>query len=164
MSVASNMGKTRAYRLLPRAVALGMAAAAIVLLQAAAAHAERAIGQIKNVSGDAQIVRNTEVLPVAVGLPIRQSDVVQTGPNGKLGMTFIDNSTFSVGPNSELALERFRFNTTTHEGEFRSDLKKGTLAVISGKLVKQSSNAMTVRTPSLILGVRGTKFLVEVGE
>jgi hypothetical protein len=41
-------------------------------------------------------------------------------------------------------------------------LQRGTLAVVSGRLAKQSSDAMTVRTPSAILGVRGTQFVVLV--
>ncbi|MGK2871737.1 MAG: FecR family protein [Alphaproteobacteria bacterium] len=127
-------------------------------------YAQTAIGQIKNVSGEAQILRDAQVLSAAVGLAIRQEDVVRTGADSALGMTFIDNSTFSIGPNSEIALERFRFDTTTHEGIMEANVKKGTLAVISGKIVEKSPQAMTLRTPSSILGVRGTKFLVEVGE
>ena len=44
----------------------------------------------------------------------------------------------------------------------RSTLSQGTLAVISGKMVKQSPEAMHVRTPSAIMGVRGTEFIVRV--
>jgi hypothetical protein len=43
-------------------------------------------------------------------------------------------------------------------------LKRGTLSVVSGKLAKRSPEAMTVSTPSTILGVRGTEFVVEAGE
>lgn len=139
-------------------------AAMAAFLYAAPAVAANAIGQIKNVSGEAQILRESDLLPASVGVAVYQADIVRTGTDGTLGMTFVDNSTFSIGPGSEIALERFRFDTTTHEGEMTTDLKTGTLAVISGKLVKQSPGAMVVRTPSSILGVRGTKFLVEVGE
>ena len=41
--------------------------------------------------------------------------------------------------------------------------KQGTLAVVSGKLAKQSPDAMKVKTPAAILGVRGTEFLVRTG-
>ena len=77
------------------------------------------------------------------------------------GVTFIDNSRMSLGPNSTLAVSRFNFNATTHEGNFDTNLKKGTLSVVSGKLAKRSPEAMTVSTPSTILGVRGTEFVVE---
>ena len=63
-----------------------------------------------------------------------------------------------------IALDRYAFDTTTHAGQFDASLKKGTLAVVSGKMVKQSPDAMRVRTPSSIMGVRGTEFVVKVGE
>ena len=83
---------------------------------------------------------------------------------GPAGIAFIDNSLLSVGPNSVLAIERYSFNSTTHEGTFESSLRKGTLAVVSGKIAKQSPEAMRVKIPSSILGVRGTEFLVRAGD
>ena len=61
-------------------------------------------------------------------------------------------------------IERFVFNSTTHQGEFDTRLKKGTLAVVSGQIVKQSPEAMRIRTPAAIMGVRGTEFIVKVDE
>ena len=92
---------------------------------------------------------------------MQAGDVVTTGVDGSVGITFLDNSLLSAGPNSVLAIERYAFNSTTHEGAFESSLRKGTLSVVSGKIAKQSSDAMKVKTPSSILGVRGTEFLVQ---
>ena len=77
---------------------------------------------------------------------------------------FVDDSRLSAGPNSTLAINRFRFNQNTHAGTMDTTLKRGTLSVVSGKLAKQSPDAVTVRTPSTILGVRGTEFVVRAGE
>ena len=65
---------------------------------------------------------------------------------------------------AELVIERFVFDSTTHQGEFDTRLKKGTLAVVSGKIVKQSPEAMRIKTPAAIMGVRGTEFIVKVDE
>jgi len=86
--------------------------------------------------------------------------VVKTGADGSVGITMTDNSLLSAGPGSVLALDRYAFDTTTHQGKFDSTLRQGTLAVVSGKIAKQSPEAMTVRTPATILGVRGTEFVV----
>ncbi|MDA0240297.1 MAG: FecR domain-containing protein [Proteobacteria bacterium] len=91
-------------------------------------------------------------------------DTVITGGDGQVGMTFIDNTRLSAGPNSNVELTRFKFNSTTHDGAFQTSVNKGTLAIISGQIAKRSPKAMTVRTPASILGVRGTRFLVKVGE
>ena len=66
----------------------------------------------------------------------------------------------ALGPGSTLAIDRFDFNQTTHDGHFDSTLKRGTLSAVSGKLAKHSPDAMTVRTRSTILAVRGTEFVV----
>ena len=119
-------------------------------------------GQVKTASGSVYLERDGKRLPVQVGMPVRQSDVLVTGADGTAGVTFNDNSLLSVGPSSVLAIDRYEFDSTTHRGQFDASLRKGTLAVISGKMVKQSPDAMRVRTPSSIMGVRGTEFVVKV--
>lgn len=134
---------------------------ATVLLGFACAAAADA-GQIKTAAGAVYLERAGKRLPVSIGMPVQQSDTLVTGANGTAGITFTDNSLLSVGPNSVLAIDKYVFDSTTHAGQFDASLKKGTLAVISGKMVKQSPEAMRVRTPSSIMGVRGTEFVVKV--
>ncbi len=120
------------------------------------------IAQIKVAKGAVFIVRAGQRIAARVGTHVRATDTILTGANGSVGISFVDNSLLSMGPNSELAIDRFVFNSTTHEGNFDTSLKKGTLAVVSGKIAKQSPTAMKVKLPASILGVRGTKFLVQV--
>jgi len=131
-----------------------------VLAFGVAVAAAQEAGQIKVSKGSAQIERSGKKLPAAVGQVVQQGDVVITGADGSVGITFRDSSLLSVGPDSVLAIDRFVFDSTTHQGSFDSSLKQGTLAVVSGKLAKQSPEAMKVKTPAAILGVRGTEFLV----
>jgi len=129
----------------------------------AAAQAER-IGQLRNVSGEAFVVRGDVREPAVVGNIVQQKDIIETGQNGAIGITFDDNSVFSTGPNSSVSLEEFKFNPSTLKGSFLAKLGKGTLSVISGDIARGSPEAMKIRTPSAILGVRGTSFLVRVDE
>lgn len=121
-------------------------------------------GRVKVVKGAVHIERAGQRMPVAVGTVVQPGDVVTTGADGSVGITFLDNSLLSAGPNSVLAIDRFAFDSTTHQGTFESSLQKGTLAVVSGKLAKQSPEAMRVKTPAAVLGVRGTEFLVRTGD
>jgi hypothetical protein len=121
--------------------------------------ADDPIGQIKTETGMVTLERHGMSLPVAVGDHVFQSDIVVT-QTGSVGITFADNSMMSLGPNSRLALDQFRFDTTTHNGVFDSTLQKGTLAVKSGQIVRQRPEAMHIRTPAALLGVRGTQFVV----
>jgi hypothetical protein len=118
------------------------------------------IAQFKVAKGAVYVERGGKRLPAYVGTHLQATDIIVTGADGSAGITFIDNSLLSVGPNSVLQIERYAFNSTTHEGVFDTTLSRGTLSVVSGKIAKQSPDAMKVRTPSSILGVRGTEFLV----
>jgi hypothetical protein len=138
------------------------ASLAVVLFSVSAAALAADAGEIKVVRGAAHIERGTERLPVKVGMPVQEADRVVTGADGTVGITFADNSLLSIGPSSNFAIDRYVFDSTTHAGKFDSTLSKGTLAVVSGKMVKQSPEAMRVRTPSAIMGVRGTDFVVRV--
>ena len=122
------------------------------------------VGQIKVAKGTVHVEREGKQVPATVGMAIHQSDTVITGADGSAGITFSDNSLLSTGPNSVLVVDRYSFDTTTHAGHFDASLKKGTLAVVSGKMVKQTPGAMRVRTPAAIMGVRGTEFVVQVDE
>ena len=140
-----------------------MLAALFVLCTAAGSLAADA-GRIKTVRGTAWVERAGTRVPASVGTTVRQDDVIVTGADGAVGITFADDSRLSIGPDTTLAIERFAFNPTTHEGTHETSLRRGTLAAVSGKLARQSSDAMKVRTPAAVLGVRGTEFAVRAGE
>ncbi len=148
-----------------RRVVMALALPALLLAWTAEAETQaNDAGRIKVVRGTAWIERAGSRLPAEVGVTVKQSDVIVTGADGSVGITFADDSRLSIGPNSTLALERFAFDPTTYQGQFESSLRRGTLVAVSGKLARQSPEAMTVKTPAAILGVRGTRFLVRTGE
>ena len=122
------------------------------------------VGQIKVATGHVSVERKGQSLPGRVGLVLESEDVLRTGADGAVGITMRDNSLLSAGPNSILSLERFEFDATTGDGRFDARLQRGTLAVTSGRIAKKSPQAMTVRTPSAVLGVRGTEFVVAVDD
>jgi hypothetical protein len=139
-----------------RALAVG---ATLVALPAVAD-----VGQIKVAKGQVTVERKGQALPAQVGMVLQTADVLRTGLDGSVGITMRDNTLLSAGPNSILALQRFDFDPATSAGRFDAQLQRGTLAVVSGRIAKQSSQAMTVRTPSAVLGVRGTEFVVAAHE
>ena len=122
------------------------------------------VGLIKVSNGAVEIQRAGAKIKAEVGTPVQVSDVLRTGANGSAGVTFADNSLLSIGPNTVFEIDKYQFDSTTHAGEFQGSLKQGKLAGISGKMVKQSPESMKIRTPSAVMGVRGTEFVVQVDE
>ena len=122
------------------------------------------IGQIKTLTGEVYIVRQNVKRPAQAGDRLEAADAIITGPDSSVGITFIDNSRFSAGPRSHIELEQFQFDPTTYDGTSSTKMQRGTLAIISGHIAKRSPDAMKVRTPTTILGVRGTRVLLKVEE
>lgn len=119
-------------------------------------------GEIKTMQGRCYIERAGQRLDVRPGMPVQEADKLVTSADGALGITMSDNTRLSLGPNTVLVIDKYAFDSTTYEGKFDAGLSKGSLAVVSGRIVKQTPGAMRVRTPSSIMGVRGTDFVVRV--
>jgi len=146
-----------------RTIALLLGIAALTLSGAAASADEAAIAQIKTAAGAVFVVRDGKRIPVKPGEPLFEKDVLETDADGTIGVTFTDNSVLSLGPNSEAALAEYSFDSSNFKGAMLTDMRKGTLSMVSGDIARSSPAAMKVRTPTAILGVRGTSFAVEVG-
>ena len=138
------------------AFALGL----VALVTATPAPAE--IARIKKASGAATIERNAQRLNAAPGFQLLAGDQLVTGKDGRMSLSFIDNTRFAVGPNSNVSVNEFQYDRTRQKGSFVTQVDRGSLAVVSGKIAKSGRDAMRVRTPNTLLGVRGTKFIVEV--
>ena len=126
--------------------------------------AAEGIGKFRTVKGDSVVVRDGERLQATVGGTVQQKDIIETAGDGAVGITFNDNTIFSTGPNSRVSMDEFKFNPVTLKGSFLAKLGRGTLSVVSGDIARGSPTAMRIKTPSAILGVRGTRFLVRVNE
>jgi hypothetical protein len=142
---------------------LRSAAVLVVLCALApAALAAAEVGQVKTSKGGVVILRDGKEMPAAAGTAVQQSDRVLTRTDGSAGITFNDNSMLSLGPDSMLDISRFSFGAKSEPDALEATLHRGTLSAVSGKIVAKSPEAMRIRTPTTILGVRGTEFFVQV--
>ena len=139
-------------------IAVGLAA----LITASSAAAE--IARIKQSSGAAYVQRDTQQLRPVPGLQLLAGDRLVTGKDGRMSLSFVDNTRFAIGPNSRISVSEFQYDRTRQKGSFVTQVDRGSLAVVSGRIAKSDRDAMKVRTPKTLLGVRGTKFIIEVPE
>ena len=95
-----------------------------------------------------------------VGDLVYRGDIIQTGPDGKLGVGFTDGSSFSVSANARMELNDFVYDPHGHFNSSLMSLTKGTFAFIADG-VAQTGN-MTVKTPVGTMGIRGTAPRVEI--
>src|SRR6185312_1906350 len=104
----------------------------------AAAQTDSRIGTVKTVRGDARILEAGDAQRAAVGSAVRQDDVIETGKDGALGLTFIDDTTLSLGPNSRITLSKVVFDPDKGHFAFLASLAGGTFMFISGGIARLS--------------------------
>lgn len=139
--------------------ALCVLAATIVPGVAAAGDAA---GMVKVVKGTVSIERDGKRQSASIGMPVEVADRIRTGTNGSVGVTLRDNTLLSAGPNSLVVIDKFAFDNTTQEGNMSVGIRRGTLSVASGRIAKRTPESVDFHTPTSVLGVRGTEFVVEV--
>ena len=122
------------------------------------------IGLVRSTEGTVTLQRGPESLPGAVGVALQRGDVVRTGRPGAAGLVLSDDTTISLGPGSELALDDYAFEP--RDGRFALGLRmlRGTFSYITGQITRLSPDAAKLRTPDATIAVRGTKVLIQVEE
>jgi len=128
------------------------------------ASAEEIAGRIKTASGDAVVVHAGKRIPAKVADPVAMGDVVETGADGSLGITFRDASRLSIGPNSQVVIDEYVFSPLLADASFSARVKRGTLFYVSGLIAKMAPGKTNVKTPDGTVGIRGTRLLVSVAD
>ncbi len=119
-------------------------------------------GHIKVVSGSALIVRNNAAVAARPGQPVFASDALRTGGDGSVGVTLVDDTRLSLGPNSEVRLERYVYAPAEGGIGMVLNFVRGVAAYVSGRIAKLAPDSIRLETPAAIVGVRGTTVAVRV--
>lgn len=137
---------------------------ALVLAAAtpAAAQQQSAAGRIKVVSGSAFIVRGNDTIPARAGELVFAADGLRTGDGGSLGVTLKDDTRLSLGPNSEVRLDRYVYAPGNGGLGMVIKFVRGVAAYVSGRIARIAPDSIRLETPSAIVGVRGTSVAVKV--
>jgi hypothetical protein len=121
-----------------------------------------AAGRVKIVSGEAFIVRAGKTLPARPGQAVFASDTLRTGTGGSLGITLKDATRLSLGPASEVRVERFVYAPESGGMSMVITFMRGVAAYVSGRIAKLAPDAIRLETPAAIVGVRGTTLAIKV--
>lgn len=120
---------------------------------AAGAEAQTRIGVAGAVRNEVTATQAAQVRPLAVGGSIFQDETIRTGASSVAQLVFVDQTTLSIGPRSEVTLDRFVYDPNQSLGDVAISLANGAMRFISGS---QNPRSYSVRTPVATIGVRGT--------
>ena len=115
--------------------------------------AQSRIGAASGVRNQVTAAQGAEERRLAAGNPVLQNDRIRTGTDSVAQLLFADQTTLSVGPRSEVTLDRFVYDPNRSTGDVAVSLTTGALRFVSGQ---QDPRSYQVRTPVATIGVRGT--------
>lgn len=134
------------------------------IVSGAAFATEGPIGYVKTVTGDAYVTTAGIKQKANAGTPVFQGSELQTAAKSTLGVTFKDETVMSFGPETSLVVDEYLYAPREGKLKLGSKLAKGTLNYVSGSIAKLKPDAVSVATPTGTIGVRGTHFVVKVGD
>jgi hypothetical protein len=137
---------------------------ALLLLSTSVLADDATIGYVKTVQGDATVLSAGKTTKVQPGASLLIGDTLKTGKNSSMGVTFKDNTVMSFGADTELTIDEYLYAPSKGDLKLSASMSKGTLQYVSGIIAKLKPEAVTVKTPTGNIGVRGTRFLVKVDE
>lgn len=119
------------------------------------------VGTFKQVQGEAWIGPTDARQAPTPGDGLREAERVSTGKTGAATITLKDGTVLTLGPNTTVDLNQFQFDATTQKGNFALDLLQGSIRVVTGLLARINPDLFKISTPTAVVGVRGTDFIVE---
>jgi len=120
-------------------------------------------GHVKIATGRSFIVRQNTTISAKPGDAVFAIDTLRTEADGTIGVTMMDDTRISLGPASEVRLERYVFAPAEGGLGMVLNFVRGVAAYVSGRMAKLAPDAIRLETPAAIVGVRGTTVAIRVG-
>lgn len=123
------------------------------------------IGVVGAAQGQVQLTTPGQVGRVAQsGQPVFLGDKVSTDATAHLQILLLDETVFTIGPNSAITIDRFVYDPSNRNGQIKASVAKGVFRYVSGKIAAKNPDAVKVKLPTATLGFRGTIVGGSVGE
>ncbi|MBI5882485.1 MAG: FecR domain-containing protein, partial [Elusimicrobia bacterium] len=90
------------------------------------------------------------------GKEVYLRDAVTTDAQGRMQVMLLDETVFTIGPNSSLVLDEFVYDPGTGAGKMTARVTKGVFRFVTGKIARETPSNMRVKLPVGVIGIRGT--------
>jgi hypothetical protein len=105
-------------------------------------------------------VKNQNNQKLENGSKIFYGDTIIVGSKSTAQVLFLDQTVMTLGEDSELTIDEFVYDPQTNDGKFVSNIKSGTIKIITGKISKKDPDNLEIKIPTGAIGARGTEFVV----
>ncbi|KZB73352.1 MULTISPECIES: FecR domain-containing protein [Thalassospira] len=114
------------------------------------------------VTGEITLSKVTGEVGILVesGMPVYLGDRIITSANAGMQVLLLDETVFTIGPNSDVAIDEFVYDPATGDGRIVADMAKGVMRFVTGKIPLNNPSSMDVNLPVGSIGIRGTIGLI----
>jgi hypothetical protein len=144
-----------------RRASLGAFAVLTILLfpQAGVAADDTApVGFVDKVENEAKVVSGDTELAAIIGTPVHMKDVLRTGPEGRMQVSFSDDTVLTLGAEANVVVDSYVYDPERGVGTTILQATKGAFRFASGRIKDLKGSTIAVTTPVAEIGVRGTEF------
>ncbi|MDF1749840.1 MAG: FecR domain-containing protein, partial [Alphaproteobacteria bacterium] len=90
------------------------------------------------------------------GEPIFLNDAITSGPDSGMQIMLLDETVFTIGPESEISIDTFVYDPGTGQGSLAANMTKGVMRFVTGNVSSGNPESMTIKLPVGTIGIRGT--------
>ena len=105
-------------------------------------------------------ISNQKNEKLITGSKIYFGDTIIVSEQSNAQILLLDETALTIGEKSELTIDDFVYDPQTKVGKIVSNIKVGTVRVITGEISKQNPENLEVNIPTGSVGARGTEFIV----
>jgi len=143
--------------MIPRHLLLGSLAVLVLSGAPSAPLAATHVGVAAAVRGSVKVARAAAIgSEIQSGAKLFLGDEISTGPAGGLQILLLDETVFTLGPDSRMTIDTFVYDPASADGKVDAQLVKGAFRFISGRVARKNPKQMNVALPSGTIGIRGT--------
>lgn len=139
-------------------VILAFMAVMLFLPLSALAEMDLPIAQVTRLKNSATLTWSGVVQDIDLNTKFQATDIIETGPDARLEITFEDGTTLTLGENARITLNEYVYDPINANNRLAISLRHGAFLFISGLMGKQPNRDMSVSTPLATIGIRGTTF------
>ncbi len=115
------------------------------------------IGVVAAARGKVELMMPGQVGRIAQsGQPVYLGDKISTDAQGNLQIMLLDETVFTIGPNTLLVIDEFVYDPKTQDGKVQASIAKGVFRYVSGKIAAKKPSNVTLKLPTATIGIRGT--------
>lgn len=136
---------------------------AMMLAQPASAEVSTEMAGVSAaVTGNVQLAKVSGEVGILVesGMPVYLGDRITTSPNSGMQILLLDETVFTIGPDSDIAIDEFVYDPLTGDGRIVADMARGVMRFVTGKIPLNNPSSMDINLPVGSIGIRGTIGLI----